>query len=157
MIAVLLPIAVFLPAFGFFACDSGYFCSCLRVILLSIAGIFTSYIGYFFKQLPDFFYLQFRVILPAMDGILACDCGFFCLRVRASNATNLTQNILAVFTCIRQTVSKVTIEKNHSGVRQVEFFGRTIPPKAISPRARIIQNLLSKPGSPNKKRRSSVT
>ena len=44
----------------------------------------------------------------------------------ATNATDLTRKIRAVFKCIRQAGLKLTIEKCHFGVRQVEFLGRTI-------------------------------
>ena len=46
--------------------------------------------------------------------------------IAANNATDLTLNIRAVFKCIRQAALKLTIEKCHFGVRQVEFLGRTI-------------------------------
>ena len=43
--------------------------------------------------------------------------------VAANNATDLTRNIRAVFQCIRNAGLKLTIEKCHFGVRQVEFLG----------------------------------
>ena len=43
------------------------------------------------------------------------------IRLAANNATDLTQNIRAVFKCIRQAGLKLTIEKCHFGVRQVDF------------------------------------
>ena len=61
-----------------------------------------------------------------------------------NNATDLTRNIRAVFNCIRQAGLKLTIEKCHFGVRQVEFLGRTISPERISPQARKIQRFLDK-------------
>ena len=64
--------------------------------------------------------------------------------IAANNATDLTRNIRAVFKCIRQAGLKLTIEKCHFGVRQVEFLGRTISPEGISPQARKIQNFLDK-------------
>ena len=64
--------------------------------------------------------------------------------IAANNATELTRNIRAVFKCIRQAGLKMTIEKCHFGVRQVEFLGRTISPEGISPQARKIQNFLDK-------------
>ena len=67
--------------------------------------------------------------------------------IAANNATDLTRNIRAVFTCIRQAGLKLTIEKCHFGVRQVEFLGslgRTISPEVISPQARKIHNFLDK-------------
>ena len=41
--------------------------------------------------------------------------------IAANNATDLTRNNRAVFKCIRQAGLKLTIEKCHFGVRQVEF------------------------------------
>ena len=64
--------------------------------------------------------------------------------IAAINATDLTRNIQAVFKCIRQAGLKLTIEKRHFGVRQVDFLGRTISPEGISPQARKIQNFLDK-------------
>ena len=68
--------------------------------------------------------------------------------IAANNATDLTRNIRAVFKCIRQAGLKLTIEKCHFGVRQVEFPGRIISPEGISPQARKIQKLLDKLGFP---------
>ena len=59
--------------------------------------------------------------------------------VAANNATDLTRNIRAVFQCIRNARLKLTIEKCHSGVRQVEFFGRTISSEGVSPQTHKIQ------------------
>ena len=53
----------------------------------------------------------------------------------ANDVTDLTHNIQAVFKCIRQARLKLTNEKCHFGVRQVEFLGRTISPEGISPQA----------------------
>ena len=62
----------------------------------------------------------------------------------ANNDTDLTWNIRAVFKCVHQAGLKLTIEKCHFGVRQVEFPRRTISPGGISPQARKIQNFLDK-------------
>ena len=62
--------------------------------------------------------------------------------ISANNATDITRNIRAVFKCLRQAGLKLTIEKCHFGVRQVEFLGRTISPERISPQARKTQNFL---------------
>ena len=48
--------------------------------------------------------------------------------IAAKNAADLTRNIRAIFKCIRQAGLKLSIKKCHSGVRQVEFLGRTISP-----------------------------
>ena len=60
--------------------------------------------------------------------------------IAANNATDLTRNIRAVFQCIRNAGLKLTIEKCHFGVRQVEFLGRTISSERVSPQAHIIQS-----------------
>ena len=72
--------------------------------------------------------------------------------IAANNATDLTQNIRAVFKCIRQAGMKLTIEKCHFGVRQVEFLGRKISPEGISPQALKIQNFLAKLRFPKSKK-----
>ena len=72
--------------------------------------------------------------------------------IAANNTTDLTRNIQAVFNCIRQAGLKLTIEKCHFGVRQVEFLGRTISPEGISPKARKIQNFLDKLRFPKSKK-----
>ena len=64
--------------------------------------------------------------------------------IAANKATDLIQNILAVFQCIRQAGLKPTIEKCHSRVRQVEFLGRTISSEGVSPQAWKIQTFLNK-------------
>ena len=70
----------------------------------------------------------------------------------ANNATDLTRNIRAVFKCIRQAGLKLTIEKFHFGVRQVEFLGRTISSQGVSPQSHKIQNFLSKLRFPESKK-----
>ena len=56
--------------------------------------------------------------------------------IAANNATDLTRNIRAVFQCIRNAGLKLTIQKCHFGVRQVEFLGRTISSEGVSPQTR---------------------
>ena len=64
--------------------------------------------------------------------------------IAANNATDLTRNIRAVFKCIRQARLKLTIEKCHFGVRQVEFIGKTISSEGVLPQSHKIQNFLNK-------------
>ena len=78
------------------------------------------------------------------------------IRIAANNATDLIRKIRAVFKCIRKAGLKLTIEKCHFGVRQVEFLGRTISPEGISPQARKIQNFLVNLDSPNQKKHYSA-
>ena len=72
--------------------------------------------------------------------------------IAANNATDLTRNIRAVFKCILQAGLKLTIEKCNSGVRQVEFLGRTISPEGISTQARKIQKFFDKLRFPKSKK-----
>ena len=69
--------------------------------------------------------------------------------IAANNATDLTRNIRAVFQCIRNAGLKLTIEKCHFGVRQVEFLGRTISSEGVSPQAHKIQFFLKKTEIPH--------
>ena len=62
----------------------------------------------------------------------------------AANATDLTRKFRAVFKCTNQAGLKLTIDKCHFGLKQIEFQGRTISPEGISPQARKIQNFLDK-------------
>ena len=68
-----------------------------------------------------------------------------------NNATDLTRNIRAVFKCICNAGLKLTIEKCHFGVRQVEFLGRTISSVGVLPQSHNLQNFLNKLRSPNPK------
>ena len=70
----------------------------------------------------------------------------------ANNATDLTRNIWAVFKCIRQARLKLTIEKCHFEVRQVEFLGRTVSSKGVTSQSHKIQNFLSKLRFPKSKK-----
>ena len=72
--------------------------------------------------------------------------------IAAKNATDLTRNIRAVFKCIRQTGLKLTIEKCHFGVKQVEFLGRTISSEGVLPQPHKIQNFLNKLRFPKSKK-----
>ena len=72
--------------------------------------------------------------------------------IAANNATDLTRNNGAIFKWIRQAGLKLTIEKCHFGVRQVNFIGRTISSKGVSPQSHKIQNCLSKLRFPKSKK-----
>ena len=74
--------------------------------------------------------------------------------IPANNATDFTRNIRAILKCIRRARLKLTIEKCHFGVRQLEFLGRTISPEGISAQARKIQNFLDKLRFPKSKKAS---
>ena len=72
--------------------------------------------------------------------------------IAANNATDLTRNIRAIYQCIRNAGLKLTIEKCHFGVRQVEFLGSTISSEGISPQTHKIQNFLNKLRFPKSKK-----
>ena len=74
----------------------------------------------------------------------------------ANNATDLTRNIRAVFKCIRNAGLKLTIEKCHFGVRQVEFLGRTISSEGVSPQTHKIQKFLRKLRFPKSRKDSAA-
>ena len=76
--------------------------------------------------------------------------------IAANNATDLTRNIRAAFKCSRQAGLRLTIEKCHFGVRQVEFLSRTISPEGISPQTRKIRNFLGKLTFPKKRHYSAI-
>ena len=58
--------------------------------------------------------------------------------IAANSATDLTENIRAVFKCICQLGLKLIIEKCHFGIRQVDFLGKAFSSEGISPQARKI-------------------
>ena len=72
--------------------------------------------------------------------------------IAANNAKDLTRNIRAVFQCIRNAGLKLTVEKCHFGVMQVEFLGRTISSEGVSPQTHKIQNFLNKLRFPKSKK-----
>ena len=81
-----------------------------------------------------------------------CDQYVDDIGIAANNATDLTRNNLSVFKCIREAALKLTIDKCHFGVRQVEFQGRTISPERISSQARKIKNFFDKLRFPKSKK-----
>ena len=74
------------------------------------------------------------------------------IAIAANNATDLTRNIHAVFKCNRQAGLKLTIEKCHFGVRQVEFLGRTNSSEGVLPQSHKIQNFINKLRFPKSKK-----
>ena len=77
--------------------------------------------------------------------------------IAANNATDLTQNIRAVFQRNRKARLNLTIEMCHFEVRQVEFLGQTISSEGVSPQTHKIQNFLDKLRSPTGKKLCSDT
>ena len=72
--------------------------------------------------------------------------------IAANTTEQLIKNIRAVFKCIRKAGLKLTIEKCHFGVTQVDFLGRTITPNGIAPQDHKITNFLSKIRFPRSKK-----
>ena len=72
--------------------------------------------------------------------------------IAANSVTQLIRNIRAVFEYIRQTDLKLSIDKCHSGVTQVEFLGRTITPQGIAPQEHKIQKFLTNERIPKSKK-----
>ena len=72
--------------------------------------------------------------------------------IAANNATDFTWNIRAVFQCIRHAGLKLTIEKCHFGVRQVDFLGTTIASVEVSSQSHKVQSFLNKLGFPKSKK-----
>ena len=71
----------------------------------------------------------------------------------AANITEqLIKNIRAVFKCIRKAGQKLTIEKCHFGVTQIEFLGRTITPNGVAPQDHNVTNFLAKIRFPRSKK-----
>ena len=64
--------------------------------------------------------------------------------IAVMKATDLTRNLWAVFKCNRLAGSKLTIEKCHFRVREVEFLGRTLSSDGVSPQTHRIENFPNK-------------
>ena len=72
--------------------------------------------------------------------------------IAANNAGELTRNIPAVFQFIRNAGLKLTIEKCHFGVRQLEILRRTISSVGVSPQTHKIRNFMNKLRFPKSKK-----
>ena len=72
--------------------------------------------------------------------------------IAAINAKDLIRIIRAVFKCIRNAGLKLTIEKCHLGVRQVELLRRTFSSERVLPQSHKIQNILNKRRFPKSKK-----
>ena len=73
--------------------------------------------------------------------------------IAPNSVTQLIRNIRAVFECIRQAGLKLSIDKCHFGVTEVEFLGRTITPLGIAPQDHKIQKFLANVRFPKSKNR----
>ena len=95
------------------------------------------------------------IVSEYLDAVVKADqCAQYVddIGIAANKATDFTRNIRAVFKCIRQAGLKLTIEKCHFGVRQLEILGRTISSEGVSPQSHKIPNLLSKLRFPKSKK-----
>ena len=72
--------------------------------------------------------------------------------VAAHTTEQHIKSIRAVFKYMRKAGLKLTIEKCHFGVTQVEFLGRTITPDGIAPQDQKIKNFLVKVRFPKSKK-----
>ena len=70
----------------------------------------------------------------------------------ANSATQLIQNIRAVFECIRKAGLKVTIEKCHFRVLKVKFLVRVVTPQRIASLEHKIQQFLTNVRFPKSKK-----
>ena len=71
--------------------------------------------------------------------------------IAANTTEQFIKNIRAVFKCVREAGLKLTIEKCHFGVTQIEFLGRIITPDGVVPQDQKVKNFLSKISFPNSK------
>ena len=72
--------------------------------------------------------------------------------IAANSVTQLIRNIRAVFECIRQAGLKLSIDKCHFGMTEVEFLRRTISPQGIAPQDHKIQKFLANVRFPKSKK-----
>ena len=94
-------------------------------------------------------------MLEYLDPVVKADqCAQYVhgIGIAAKNTTDFTRKIRAVFQCIRSARLKLTIEKCHFGVRQVEFLGRTFSSEGVSPQTQRIQIFLNKLRIPKSKK-----
>ena len=77
--------------------------------------------------------------------------------IAANTTEQLIKNIRAVFKCIQKAGLKLTIEKCHFGVMQIEFLGRTITPDGVAPQDQKVKNFSQKFVSRNLKNKSKNT
>ena len=70
------------------------------------------------------------------------------VELAAITMTQLCINVRAVFECIRNASLKLSMSKCHFGVKQVNFLGRTITPKVVSPQVDKVKDFLAKPKFP---------
>ena len=72
--------------------------------------------------------------------------------IAANDSTQLCNNIKTVFECIRNGGLKLTMAKCHFGVKKVDFLGRTITPKGVSPQTEKVKQFFQKLKFPKPKK-----
>ena len=90
-----------------------------------------------------------------LDSVIKADqCAQYVddIGIAANTTEQLIKNIRAVFKCIREAGFKLTIEKCHVGITQIEFLRRTITPDGVAPQDQKIKNFLSKVRFPKSKK-----
>ena len=90
-----------------------------------------------------------------LDSVIKADqCAQYVddIGIAANTTEQLIKNIRAVFKCIRKAGLKLTIEKCHFGVTQIEFLGRTFTPDGVAPQDQKVKNFLSKVRFPKSKK-----
>ena len=95
-----------------------------------------------------------------LDSVIKADqCAQYVdeIGIAANTTEQLIKNIRAVFKCIREAGLKLTIEKCHFGVTQIELLGRTITPDGVAPQDQKVKKFLSKFASPNPKNKFQNT
>ena len=95
-----------------------------------------------------------------LDSVIKADqCAQYVddVGIAANTTEQLIKNIKAVSKCIRKAGLKLTIEKCHFGVTQIEFLGRTITPDGVAPQDQKVKKFLSKFDSRSPKNKSKNT
>ena len=90
-----------------------------------------------------------------LDSVIKADqCAQYVddIGIAANTTEQLIKNFRAVFKCIREAGLKLTIEKCHFRVTQIEFFGRTIFPDGVAPQDQKVKNFLAKVRFPKSKK-----
>ena len=72
--------------------------------------------------------------------------------IAANTPEQLIKNLRAVFQCIRKAGLKLSMNKCHFGVQEVDFLGRTITTKGVAPQKQKIAKFLEKVKFPRSKK-----
>ena len=80
-----------------------------------------------------------------LDPVIKADqCAYYVndIGVAANTPQQLIKNLKAVFQCLRKAGLKLTLAKCHFGVQEVDFFGRKIATKGVSPQKQKVAKFL---------------